>query len=61
MEAREITSASDLEPGLYGLLEPKRATHVITPNEIGFAFIPCSGATEERAAGSRRRLLRPVY
>lgn len=32
---------ADLEPGTYGIMEPKRICAVVSPEEAEFALIPC--------------------
>lgn len=46
MKAYAIQSMDDLEPGKYGILEPKMETE-ITPEKIDLAIIPCCAATTD--------------
>jgi 5-formyltetrahydrofolate cyclo-ligase len=41
MHACEIKSLNDLQPGKYGISEPKENCPYIAPQEIDFAIIPC--------------------
>lgn len=41
MEVREIKSLQDLEPGKYGILEPKPGAPVIPREGIDLAIVPC--------------------
>ena len=41
MEFRRINGPEDLEPGIYGLLEPRKSCPVIPPQAVEFAVIPC--------------------
>lgn len=41
MEAYEITSLDDLEPGMYGIPEPKEYCRRILPTEIDLCIVPC--------------------
>lgn len=41
MEAYKIDSFQDLEPGKFGILEPKAACTLVKPETIDFAIIPC--------------------
>jgi len=41
MEVFEIRSLEELEPGQYGILEPKASCPRIDPGEIRFGVIPC--------------------
>lgn len=45
MDVREIKSLEDLEPGLWGILEPKKDLPVINQDEIDFGVIPCVSAS----------------
>lgn len=49
MEIREIRSFEDLEPGVYGIAEPKKTTRIIEKKEIDCAIIPC--VTCDRSGG----------
>ena len=50
MDCFEIRSYDDLEPGRWGIPEPKNSCWAIAPSEIDFAVIPCSTCSH---AGSR--------
>ena len=41
MEAVVIRSLEELQSGAYGILEPPPGGEVLSPEEIGFAVIPC--------------------
>lgn len=41
MEAWRINSVQDLEPGKYGILEPKERSEIIKPEAIDLVFVPC--------------------
>ena len=41
MHAYEIKTFDDLQPGKYGISEPKENCPYIAPHEIDFAIIPC--------------------
>jgi 5-formyltetrahydrofolate cyclo-ligase len=41
MQAREISSPGDLQPGKYDIPEPKPACEVVTGGEIGLNIVPC--------------------
>lgn len=41
MEAFEVRSFEDLEPGRFGILEPVKRCVFVRPDEIQFAVIPC--------------------
>jgi len=41
MDFRQITGSQDLEPGAYGIMEPKKSCQVIPPEDVEFAVIPC--------------------
>ncbi len=41
MDFRQIRGPEDLEPGTYGIMEPKKSCPVIPPERVGFAVIPC--------------------
>ena len=41
MHAHEIKSFDDLQPGKYGIHEPKENCPYTAPSEIDFAIIPC--------------------
>ncbi len=47
MDLCVIESRADLEPGSYGILEPKRACPVVEIDEIDFAVIPCLCCSEK--------------
>ncbi len=44
MEARRIRSFDDLEPGAYGIPEPKAGTQEIKAEKIDFIILPCVSA-----------------
>lgn len=46
MEACEIHSMSDLEPGTWGIPEPKTGCRKVEPEEIDLCVIPCISMTE---------------
>jgi 5-formyltetrahydrofolate cyclo-ligase len=50
MDCFEISSYDDLEPGRWGIPEPKSSCWAIAPSEIDFAVIPCSTCSH---SGSR--------
>jgi len=41
MDFRMILGPEDLEPGAYGIMEPKKTCPVIPPEKVEFAVIPC--------------------
>ena len=41
MEAYEITSLADLEPGMYGIPEPKEYCRRLLPTETDLCIAPC--------------------
>ncbi|MEE1312471.1 MAG: 5-formyltetrahydrofolate cyclo-ligase [Lachnospiraceae bacterium] len=41
MEVRNIHSMDDLQPGAYGILEPKKETEVMKKEELTYGIIPC--------------------
>lgn len=41
MEARQITSPDELQPGAYGLLEPGENTPRVPPEALDLALLPC--------------------
>lgn len=41
MEVREIRSMDELQPGAYGILEPRKGTKKMEKHEIQYALIPC--------------------
>lgn len=41
MDVFEITSLEQLEPGAYGILEPREGCPMVEPGEIDFGVIPC--------------------
>ncbi|MFH5835794.1 5-formyltetrahydrofolate cyclo-ligase [Proteiniclasticum sp. C24MP] len=47
MEACEIDSMEDLEPGRHGILEPANTMYRLDPDKIDAAFIPCVAFTKE--------------
>ena len=47
MEACEIDSMEDLEPGRHGILEPVNTMYRLDPDKIDAAFIPCVAFTKE--------------
>ncbi len=40
MEARAVSSVSELAPSSYGLMEPSESTRVFTPEELDFIIVP---------------------
>ena len=47
MEVYEIRSMKDLEPGAYGILEPKEGCRKILPEQLSFILVPCLSCTED--------------
>ena len=47
MEARRIESFDDLEPGAYGIPEPKEGTEAVPPEEIDIIILPCVSCDRE--------------
>lgn len=47
MEAREVKSLAQLQPGRYGILEPPASAPKIRPADIDLAVIPCVGAAQD--------------
>lgn len=47
MNVQEIRSADDLEPGAYGIREPKASCPVIPPDEIDFVVMPCLSCSHD--------------
>lgn len=47
MEAREITSLDQLKPGLFGILEPKEDTPLVSEKDIDFCAAPCLAAAKD--------------
>ena len=45
MEACEIDSMEDLQPGRHDILEPMNATYKLDPEKIDVAYIPCVAYT----------------
>ena len=41
MELRQITALSELEPGAYGILEPRADCPLVAVDGVDFAVIPC--------------------
>jgi len=41
MELCLIRGLDELEPGFYGIREPKRDCPIVTSDKIGFAIVPC--------------------
>lgn len=41
MDFRRISGKEDLEPGFFGIMEPKKSCPLIPPEDIEFAVIPC--------------------
>ena len=41
MELRQVTSLAQLAPGSYGIPEPPADNHVISPDAVDFAVLPC--------------------
>ncbi|MBR0399594.1 MAG: 5-formyltetrahydrofolate cyclo-ligase, partial [Mogibacterium sp.] len=41
MEARYITGFDDLEPGAYGIPEPKESSEKADPSDIDIVILPC--------------------
>ena len=41
MDFRKIRGPEDLEPGSYGIMEPKKSCPVVPPEAVEFAVIPC--------------------
>ena len=41
MEAKKISSRSQLSEGTYGILEPSEEAETVPPEEIDFAIVPC--------------------
>ena len=41
MEARVITGFDDLQPGAYGIPEPKADTELVPPEDIDIIILPC--------------------
>ncbi|MDR1533083.1 MAG: 5-formyltetrahydrofolate cyclo-ligase [Clostridiales bacterium] len=48
MEVRSITGFRDLEPGAYGILEPKKERPIISPGDIDLAIVPCISCDKKR-------------
>lgn len=47
MEACEIDSMEDLQPGRHDILEPMNTTYRLDPEKIDVAYIPCVAYTRE--------------
>jgi 5-formyltetrahydrofolate cyclo-ligase len=47
MEVYRIGSPEDLEPGSFGIREPKAGTSLIRPEEIELSFIPCLSCSSD--------------
>lgn len=45
MEARIITSMNELEPGMFGIMEPPKDSKVMEPSDIEFVLMPCVAAS----------------
>ena len=59
MELRQIRSFDELVPGAYGILEPPMTAPLTDPDDVDLAILPCLQPPGP-AAGSGRRLLRPL-
>ena len=44
MELAVLSSLAELEPGAYGILEPKSGCTVLTAEDVDFAVLPCVSA-----------------
>jgi len=47
MSLRIINSYEDLEPGAYGIMEPKKCCNEIGINEIDFTLVPCVSCSHD--------------
>lgn len=47
MDVYEIRSLDELQPGSYGILEPKEGCPLIKPEEIELALVPCLSCNED--------------
>ena len=47
MSLREIRSYRDLEPGAYGIMEPKKSCREVSPDEIDFVLVPCVSCSHD--------------
>ena len=47
MECRSVTDLDQLDPGMYGILEPRKGSPLILPKEIGLVVVPCVSCDRE--------------